>query len=148
MSTYLIPQNQIDENVIQQLSAAQIRMGSANTIRELVLETDDENMKVVAISTPLLMLVLNYPAEIFVSMPKVLLNVPGVSYIDWLNHASKLPSEDWITFLEVARKSGDLLPNVDAAEAYSKSPEIEKHPATTPEQYDDAEEGMFDEHFQ
>lgn len=105
-SIYLIPANEIDSGVVNQLKAARVGMVKANTVRELILATKDDNTYVVAVSTPVLMSLLTEPEQFFESMPRVLTNVPGVAYFNWLNYASRLPAEDWTTFSDVIKKSG------------------------------------------
>lgn len=110
---YLIPRNSIDSSVIDQLKRSRIKFIRPETIRDLILETQDDEQVVAAISTPMVILLGARKAEYFKELPRVVTSVPGVSYIDWLNYANRFPMEDYISFAQVISKSGTTWRSVD-----------------------------------
>lgn len=110
---YLIPRNTMDRAVTEQLRASGIKILLPETIREMILASNDDATYVIGVSTPMIVLLASRKKEFFAALPRVLTGVPGVSYLDWLQYANQFPMEDWINFVDTIRRSGSTWTSVD-----------------------------------
>lgn len=105
---YLVPAQQLSEQVIDDLNRSRIPFHHPASIRDIVLADASDASTVVSFVEPeLLNRAYRIAIDIFDQVPSVITHAPDLVYSqDWMTAAAGFPIVDWNVFVESTKKSG------------------------------------------
>jgi len=109
MSVYIVPDAGDFSEITEVSKKAGVEIISAQTIRQLIMETASKPIVISSIRGQDLLVLNRHAPTLIDELPTVVMSVPGIVYTgEWVSLASSFPAIDWTELASKLSKSGHL----------------------------------------
>jgi hypothetical protein len=123
MATYLVPTDGKLDDIIDLATKAGMHIATPTTIREFIIENNENPHGIYAVTTEQLMLLGRHASQLMNEMPSVVFSVPGLVYgADWMTAAGMYHPADWIELTDKLSKTGLIAHTLEDAEKRDRGP--------------------------
>nr|QYF49749.1 MAG: hypothetical protein [Jiangsu sediment cysto-like virus 7]QYF49778.1 MAG: hypothetical protein [Jiangsu sediment cysto-like virus 8] len=104
---YLVPSEGESSEIQDHLKRAGIPFYTPQTVREMILATEQDEFAVCTVSVSDLMTIGSNVKTLMKDLPTCIHGAPGFAYMgDWVTASTRLPAMDWKEMVEKTKKSG------------------------------------------